>query len=283
MSTRKRSASWALSHWQDRACSGVPPLPPGKEAPWPAKTAPERLPRRLPGSLRHWLRARWRASASGKPRLQCSRRRHHLRPRRQGHRARTQRGESGGLRNSRVDASDRASEFALRAAPNYEISCQDYADLAAFAPEVGPLTVRTIAACDDLSEYPDRIPAGSPPAAEPTLARNLLQLIGAAFGKRVLLVQPRADTTCGAATMPDRANTFLVNTRKGDPLLALIGHEFGHNLRAQRPDLYRAFSRLALATNPVRPHPPRPEDRPTLPRQPHPRRVGQRRHRRSLR
>ena len=26
VSTRKRSASWALRHWQDRACSRVPPL-----------------------------------------------------------------------------------------------------------------------------------------------------------------------------------------------------------------------------------------------------------------
>ena len=67
----------------------------------------------------------------------------------------------------------------------------------------------------------------------------------------MLLVQPCANTTCSAATKPDRANTILINTRKGDPLLALIGHEFGHNLRAQRPDLDRAFSRLALATNPV--------------------------------
>jgi hypothetical protein len=62
---------------------------------------------------------------------------------------------------------------------------------------------------------------------------------------------PAANTTCSAATKPDRANTILINTRNGEPLLALIGHEFGHKLRAQRPDLYRAFSRLALATNPV--------------------------------
>ena len=67
----------------------------------------------------------------------------------------------------------------------------------------------------------------------------------------MLLVQPCANTTCNAATKPDRANTILINTRNGEPLLALIGHEFGHKLRAQRPDLYRAFSRLALATNPV--------------------------------
>ena len=171
--------------------------------------------------------------------------------RRRGDRTRTQRGESGGLSHSRANASGRASGFALRAATLYEISCQDYADLAAFAREVGPLTLQTIASGDDLSEYPDRSPAGSPPAAEPTVARNLLQLIGAAFGKRVLLVQPRANTTWSAATKPDRANTILINTRNGEPLLALIGHEFGHKLRAQRPDLYRPFSRLALATNPV--------------------------------
>ena len=170
---------------------------------------------------------------------------------RRGHRARMQQRQSSGLRRSRADASGRASGFALRAATLYEISCQDYADLAAFAREVGPLTLQTIASGDDLSEYPDRIPAGSPPAAEPTVAGNLLQLIGAAFGKRVLLVQPRANTTWSAATKPDRANTILINTRNGEPLLALIGHEFGHKLRAQRPDLYRAFSRLALATNPV--------------------------------
>ena len=103
--------------------------------------------------------------------------------------------QSSGLRRSRADSSDRASGFSLRAATPYEISRQDYADLAAFACEVGPLTLQTIAPGDDLSEYPDRIPAGSPPAAEPTGARNLLQLIGAAFGKRVLLVQPRANTT----------------------------------------------------------------------------------------
>ena len=177
--------------------------------------------------------------------------RHLVCPRRRGHRARTQRGESGGLRHPRADASGKDSGFALRAAPNYEISCQDYADPAAFAREVGPLTLQTIAPGDDLSEHPGRRPAGSPPAAEPTVARNLLQLIGAAFGKRVLLVQPCANTTCSAATKPDRANTILINTRNGEPLLALFGHEFGHNLRAQRPDLYRPFSRLALATNPV--------------------------------
>jgi hypothetical protein len=159
-----------------------------------------------------------------------------------------------------VDFAQRSREFSgsasgldLRAATPYEISRQDYADLAAFAREVGPLTVQTIAAGDDLSEYPDRSPAGSPPAAGPTSARNLLQLIGAAFGKRVLLVQPRADATWRAATKPDRANTILINTREGDPLLALFGHEFGHNLRAQRPELYRAFSRLVLESNPVPP------------------------------
>ena len=151
------------------------------------------------------------------------------------------------------DASGSASGLDLRAATPYEISRQDYADLAAFAREVGPLTLQTIAPGDDLSQYPGRSPAGSPSTAEPTGARNLLQLIGAAFGKRVLLVQPRADATWSAATKPDRANTILINTRKGDPLLALFGHEFGHNLRAQRPELYRAFSRLVLESNPVPP------------------------------
>ena len=151
------------------------------------------------------------------------------------------------------DASGSASGLDLRAATPYEISRQDYADLAAFAREVGPLTLQTIAPGDDLSQYPGRSPAGSPSTAEPTGARNLLQLIGAAFGKRVLLVQPRADAKWSAATKPDRANTILINTRKGDPLLALFGHEFGHNLRAQRPELYRAFSRLVLESNPVPP------------------------------
>ena len=100
--------------------------------------------------------------------------------------------QSGGLRHSRADASGRASGFALRAAPNYEISCQDYADLAAFARAVSPLTLQTFATRDDLSEHPGREPAGSPPPAEPAGARNLLQLIGQAFGERVLLVQPSA-------------------------------------------------------------------------------------------
>ena len=251
VSTRKRSASWALRHWQDRACSRVPPLHPRKAAPWPANTAPERLPRRLPRSLRHWLRGRWRARAPAKPPLQRSQHRHLVCPRA----TRTPGPNAAATIKWTSSLAHRLFRQSLRVLLTrrdpYEISRQDSADLAAFARETGPLTVQTIASGDDLSEYPDRIPAGSPTAAEPTVARNLLQLIGAAFDKRVLLVQPRANNTWSAATKPDRANTILINTRKGDPLLALIGHEFGHNLRAQRPDLDRAFSYLALATNPV--------------------------------
>ena len=74
----------------------------------------------------------------------------------------------------------------LRPATPYEISRQDSEDLAAFAREVGPLTLQTLASADDLSEYPGRRSAGSPPAAEPADSWNLLQLIGQAFGKRVL-------------------------------------------------------------------------------------------------
>jgi len=43
-------------------------------------------------------------------------------------------------------------------------------------------------------------------------------------------------------TARQAANTVLVDVRAKNPLLALTGHEFGHNLQAQRPELFGRLS-----------------------------------------
>ncbi len=147
---------------------------------------------------------------------------HRLCPRRRGHRARTQQRQSGGLRHPpRRPFRQRVRSTLTRSHPD-EISRQDSAALAAFAREVGPLTFQTIATGDDISEHPGLQPAGSPPAGQSTGARHLLRLIGQAFGRRVLLMRPRATAKWSAAPKPASPN--LSNSSRSKPSRTIPMH-----------------------------------------------------------
>ncbi len=73
----------------------------------------------------------------------------------------------------------------------------------------------------------------------------------AAFGKKVLFVEPSEPVTWQAATARSRANTILINTRATSPLMALVGHEFGHQIENQAPDLHRALARVVAEVAPM--------------------------------
>jgi len=72
-----------------------------------------------------------------------------------------------------------------------------------------------------------------------------------AFGKRIIFVRPSAPVEWGALTSSQHANTILVNADSRAPFMALFGHELGHNLRAQRPDLHARLSAFILKASPV--------------------------------
>jgi N12 class adenine-specific DNA methylase len=70
------------------------------------------------------------------------------------------------------------------------------------------------------------------------------------FGKRILFVKPSSPVAWGALASPELANAILVNIERDNPMLALIGHELGHNIQAQRPDLWNKLAQLVEGFSP---------------------------------
>lgn len=81
--------------------------------------------------------------------------------------------------------------------------------------------------------------------------RGLIDGLRRVFGKTLVFVDPGIDTPVYAFTKSDRANTIFINTRGEAPIVALVGHEFGHNLQAQRPELWSQLRALVAETNPM--------------------------------
>jgi hypothetical protein len=72
-------------------------------------------------------------------------------------------------------------------------------------------------------------------AAAARLRRGLEE----AFGKKIIFVEPTGNQRWAAITARQAPKTVLVNTNAASPFMALTGHEFTHNLQAERPDLYQ--------------------------------------------
>ena len=76
-------------------------------------------------------------------------------------------------------------------------------------------------------------------------ARTFEQLTG----KQIVWIntRPEAGIPFRAAVIRDRPNTIFVHVRAQANVLALIGHEWGHTLASQDPDLYRELQRQLAA------------------------------------
>lgn len=98
--------------------------------------------------------------------------------------------------------------------------------------EAGPVTLRV----RELGAEPaDSIgAAGGNTASAARLRRGLEQ----AFGKNIIFVEPTGNQRWAAITAKSAPKTVLVNTKAASPFMALTGHEFTHNLQAERPELY---------------------------------------------
>ncbi|MDP3073590.1 MAG: sigma-70 family RNA polymerase sigma factor [Opitutaceae bacterium] len=90
-------------------------------------------------------------------------------------------------------------------------------------------------------------PGGAAPAGLVRTHRAL----EAAFGKRIIFVEPSEPVAWQAATARRRANTIIVSTRADRPFVALVGHELNHQIKNQAPDLYRAFREVVREIAPM--------------------------------
>ncbi len=82
-------------------------------------------------------------------------------------------------------------------------------------------------------------------------AQRFVKALSLAFGKRVNFYRSEDAANRGAFITPSNTNAIYINTAVNAPIEALFGHELGHSMQWQRPDLYRALSRLVLEASPV--------------------------------
>lgn len=75
--------------------------------------------------------------------------------------------------------------------------------------------------------------------------------LGAVFGKRIQFVEPSVEQDWGAFAIPNRPDTVFVNTQSKAPVIALTGHEMGHTMSYERPDLYGPLSKAVLELAPM--------------------------------
>lgn len=78
--------------------------------------------------------------------------------------------------------------------------------------------------------------------------RRRLELV---FKKRITFFRASEPIDQGALTSPSRANQIFVNADTPQPLLAMVGHEFTHNLKAQAPHLYNEMVRVIDQHHPI--------------------------------
>lgn len=72
-----------------------------------------------------------------------------------------------------------------------------------------------------------------------------------ATGKKIVFVKGSDKLGWEAATLPGKPNTILVNTEAARPFASLTGHEIGHHIKNQRPELYKPFSDAVTKALPI--------------------------------
>lgn len=82
------------------------------------------------------------------------------------------------------------------------------------------------------------------PPGNQARAQNLRRAFEQVFGKRILFVRPTTPFRDDAFSFPDLPALTVINSQSKRPLLSLIGHEWAHNLKNERPNLYKTLSDL---------------------------------------
>lgn len=92
------------------------------------------------------------------------------------------------------------------------------------------------------------IPAGEAGTAEAAKVHDALEKL---TGKKIVFVKGSEKLGWEAATLPGKPNTILVNTEAARPFASLTGHEIGHHIKNQRPDLYKPFADAVTKALPI--------------------------------
>lgn len=88
---------------------------------------------------------------------------------------------------------------------------------------------------------------GNDPGGGGQILARFGDALRALFGKRVVFVEAVQGTAPDGGTIRSRSNALFLNTGRKQPVMYLAGHEFGHALESQAPDLYRQLSAAVLA------------------------------------
>lgn len=76
------------------------------------------------------------------------------------------------------------------------------------------------------------------------LGRNYRRIIKRAFGTNVVFFKSTEHASIEGIVLPGVDNTVFINQSQGTPLLPLLGHELGHVLANQHPDLYHKLLKV---------------------------------------
>lgn len=101
-------------------------------------------------------------------------------------------------------------------------------------------------------EQPRSPVAGGRVGSENTRAAEAFRRgIGLVFGKNYVFFRSSRPIDQGAITSTDRANTAFFNVDRGTTFVQTAGHELTHQLKTQRPDLWKSAADTILKNNPV--------------------------------
>lgn len=92
------------------------------------------------------------------------------------------------------------------------------------------------------------IPDGEAGTAEAAKVHDALEKL---TGKKIVFVKGSEKLGWEAATLPDKPNTILVNAEAARPFASLTGHEIGHHIKNQRPELYQPFADAVTKALPI--------------------------------
>lgn len=92
------------------------------------------------------------------------------------------------------------------------------------------------------------ISAGEAGTAEAAKVHAALENV---TGKKIVFVKGSEKLGWEAATLPDKPNTILINTEAARPFASLAGHEIGHHIKNQRPELYKPFADAVTKALPI--------------------------------
>lgn len=169
-------------------------------------------------------------------------------------------GESALLPKTVDKGSPRAFKF--RDATTEEIGQTKVRDLAAFERSInterllnGERPIRLVAQTPDEAyrgiEAAGEVAAGGVRGAGPGGIERIHRALETALGKRIIFFKTSEKMPGRAMTSPELSNTIGINVDADQPFMALVGHEVGHNVRNQRPDLYKPFADAVTETNPM--------------------------------